>query len=235
MKPTHSPTALIGENYSPQPGTIADHPAGPPLLSATTITAKPPAVVPSAEGLIQLQKLDDYWSDSDRMKQSERNAANRAKNKAEMKAIEDAITAKTIPPKTDREMLDEVLKRTNRAHIASLGRNLAGTGNLDSGRSQPDPGYCTHEQLEDLKRQHALEKEDQRKAFQSQQNALKKICGFLQPSTSSTSPVPSSTPLGLGDCYTRTFDPETSQCGEQDDNDSDNGNREYDVDIYDDE
>ncbi|GKD43695.1 hypothetical protein Tco_1268340 [Tanacetum coccineum] len=156
MKPTHSPTALIGENYSPQPGTIVDHPAGPP------------AVVPSAEGLIQLQKLDDYWSDSDRMKQSERNAANRAKNKAEMKAIEDAIATKTIPPKTDREILDEVLKRTNRAHIAGVGRNLAGTGNLDSGRSQPNPRYYTREQLEDLKRQHALEKEEQRKAFECQ-------------------------------------------------------------------
>ncbi|GKE80165.1 hypothetical protein Tco_1550165, partial [Tanacetum coccineum] len=52
---------------------------------------------------------------------------------------------------------------------------------------------------------------------------------------SSTSPAPSSTPLGLGDCYTPTFDPETSQSGKQDDNDSDDGNRDYDVDIYDDE
>ncbi|GKB20176.1 hypothetical protein Tco_0854099, partial [Tanacetum coccineum] len=53
---------------------------------------------------------------------------------------------------------------------------------------------------------------------------------------SSTSPAPSSTPLGLGNCYTPTFDPETSQSGEQeDDNGSDDGNGEYDVDIYDDE
>nr|GFB63068.1 hypothetical protein [Tanacetum cinerariifolium] len=36
----------------------------------------------------------------------------------------------------------------------------------------------------------------------------------------STSPAPSSTPLGLGNCYTPTFDPETSQSGQQNDNDS---------------
>ncbi|GJS64744.1 hypothetical protein Tco_0679308 [Tanacetum coccineum] len=47
--------------------------------------------------------------------------------------------------------------------------------------------------------------------------------------------APSSTPLGLGNCYTLTFDPETSQSDEQEDNDSDDGNHEYDVDIYDDE
>ncbi|GJX69299.1 hypothetical protein Tco_0305026 [Tanacetum coccineum] len=181
------------ENYSPQPGTIADHPAGPPLLSATTITAKPPAVVPSAEGLIQLQ--------------------------AEMKAIEDAITAKTIPPKTDREMLDEVLKRTNRAHIASLGRNLAcdRAFRIWGGPHRTQVLFFT---VSDSRFIHSSS-----------------VSWFYLYSRrpSSTSPVPSSTPLGLGDCYTRTFDPETSQCGEQDDNDSDNGNREYDVDIYDDE
>ncbi|GKD00448.1 hypothetical protein Tco_1170722, partial [Tanacetum coccineum] len=142
----------------------------------------------------------------------------------------------------------------NRAHIAGVGRNLAGTGNFDSGRAQPDPGYCTWEQLEDLKRQHALEKEEQRKEFESQQNALKKFVDFFKrqqgtptsqfqipdlytpqvfPGSISTPgspsfnfPAPSSTPLGLANCYTPTFDPETSQSGEQeDDNDSDCGNR----------
>ncbi|GJX99749.1 hypothetical protein Tco_0356768 [Tanacetum coccineum] len=179
-----------------------------------------------------------------------------------MKAIQDAITAVTIPPKTDRQILAEVTQSTNHAHIAGVGKHLAGTGNLDSGRSQPDPGYCTREQLEDLKRQHALKKEEQRKAFESQQNALKKFVDFFNRqqgtpskfqipdlytpqvfpgsistpgSPSSTSPAPSSTPLGLGNSHTPTFDPETSQSGEQDDNDSDDGNREYDVDIYDDE
>nr|GEV22907.1 putative reverse transcriptase domain-containing protein [Tanacetum cinerariifolium] len=52
---------------------------------------------------------------------------------------------------------------------------------------------------------------------------------------SSTSLAPSSTPPSLGNCYTPTYDPETSQSGQQDDNDSDDGNREYDVDIHDDE
>ncbi|GKD10493.1 hypothetical protein Tco_1190178 [Tanacetum coccineum] len=124
------------------------------------------------------------------------------------------------------------------------------------------PGYGTREQLEDMKRQHALEKEEQRKASVSQQNALKKFVDFFNrqqgtPSQfqipdlytpqvfsgsistlggpSSISPAPSSTPLGFGNCYTQTFDPETSESGEQDDNGSDDGNREYDVDIYDDE
>nr|GEY50040.1 hypothetical protein [Tanacetum cinerariifolium] len=96
-----------------------------------------------------------------------------------MKGIEDEIAAKTIPPKTDREILDEVLKSTNRAHTAGVGRQLAGTGNSDSRRSQPNIGYCTQEQLEDLKRQHALEIDDQRKAFESQQNVLKFFVDFF--------------------------------------------------------
>nr|GEU30211.1 DNA helicase [Tanacetum cinerariifolium] len=65
-----------------------------------------------------------------------------------MNGIQDEIAAKTIPPKTDREILNEVLKSTNRAHTAG-------------------------EQLEDLKRQHALEIEEKRKALESQQNVLK--------------------------------------------------------------
>ncbi|GJX69779.1 hypothetical protein Tco_0305506, partial [Tanacetum coccineum] len=156
---------------------------------------------------------------------------------AEMKAIQDAITAGTIPPKTGRQILAEVTRSTNRAHIAGVGRNLAGMGNLDS--------------------------EEQRKAFESQQNALKKFVDFFNrqqgtPSSqfeipdlytpqvfpgsistpggpSSSSPAPSSTPLDLGNCYTPTFNPETSQSDEQEDNGSDDGNHEYDVDIYDDE
>nr|GEX54443.1 acidic leucine-rich nuclear phosphoprotein 32 family member A [Tanacetum cinerariifolium] len=223
-------------------------------------------------GDAQWQKLVDFWSDPGRMKQSERNAANRAKNKvtthqgsksfaqgrhefiiggidiwiktaifvlwenetlyASMKAIQDAITAGTIPPKTDRQ-----------SWLKSLGAQI--------------------EQLEDLKRQHALEKEEQRKAFESQQNALKIFVDFFNPhqgtpssqfqipdlytpqvflssistpgGPNSSSPTPSFTPLGLGNCYTLTFDPETSQSGKLEDNGSDDGNHEYDVDIYDDE
>nr|GEZ05594.1 hypothetical protein [Tanacetum cinerariifolium] len=188
-------------------------------------------------GDAQWQKLIDFWSDPNRMKQSDRYAANRAKNKfeenqryeglidhwrrrhsdkdgnfrtrenetlyAEMKAIRDVITAGTIPPKTDRQILAEVTRSTNRAHIAGVGRNLAGTGNLDPRRSQPDLVFPS---------------------------SISTPGG-----PSSSSPAPSSTPLGLGNCYTTTFDLETSQSGEQEDNGSDDGNHEYDVDIYDDE
>ncbi|GJX26028.1 hypothetical protein Tco_0232324 [Tanacetum coccineum] len=202
------------------------------------------------------------WTDQWRRQHSDKDGNFRTRENKTLYAIQDAITAGTIPPKTDREILAEVTRSTNRAHIAGVGRNLAGTGNLDSRRSQPDPGYCTREQLEDLKRQHALEKEEQRKAFESQQNELKIFVDFFnhQQGTSSqfqipdlynpqvfpgsistpggpssTSPSPSSTPLGLGNCYTPTFDLKNSQCGEQDDNGSDGGNHEYDVDIYDDE
>ncbi|GJY99006.1 hypothetical protein Tco_0516436 [Tanacetum coccineum] len=120
-----------------------------------------------------------------------------------MKAIQDVIAAKTIPPKTYREILDEVLKSTNHAHIAGVGRQLAGIGNLDSGRLQSDtvfPGSIS-----------------------------------TPGGPSSTSTAPRSTPLDLGNCYTPTFDPETSQSGEEDDNGSDDGNREYDIVIYVDE
>nr|GEY86127.1 reverse transcriptase domain-containing protein [Tanacetum cinerariifolium] len=62
-----------------------------------------------------------------------------------------------------------------------------------------------------------------------------KKCYIHEIGPSFTSPTPSTTPPSLGNCYTPTFDPETSQSGQQDDNDSDDGNRKYDVDIYDDE
>ncbi|GJT45231.1 linoleate 13S-lipoxygenase 2-1, chloroplastic-like protein [Tanacetum coccineum] len=116
-------------------------------------------------------------------------------------------------PKTDREVLAEVTQSTNHAHIAGVGRNLAGTGNLDSERSQPDQVL-----LHDL-------------------YTLEVFPGSISTpgGPNSTSPAPSSYPLGLGNSYTPTFDTETSQSGEQDDNGSDDGNREYDVDIYDDD
>ncbi|GJW68524.1 hypothetical protein Tco_0122948 [Tanacetum coccineum] len=115
-------------------------------------------------------------------------------------------------PKTDREVLAEVTQSTNHAHIAGVGRNLAGTGNLDSER------YSFTIQIHDL-------------------YTLEVFPGSISTpgGPNSTSPAPSSTPLGLGNSYTPTFDTETSQSGEQDDNGSDDGNREYDVDIYDDE
>nr|GEW45077.1 hypothetical protein [Tanacetum cinerariifolium] len=143
--------------------------------------------------------------------------------------------------------------------------------NWDAGGDPPDDqqprilphqcqGYCTREQLENLKRQHASQKEEQ--AFESQQNALKNFVDFFNrhqgahsqfqihdlytpqvfprsistPSGPSfTSPASSSTPFALSYCYTPTFHPETSQSGQQDNNGSDDRNRENDVDIYDEE
>ncbi|GKD06790.1 hypothetical protein Tco_1181764, partial [Tanacetum coccineum] len=93
---------------------------------------------------------------------------------------------------------------------------------METASWKPDPSYCTSEQLEVLKRQHALEKEEQRKAFESQQNALKNLW------------ISSTVNKALIVVTTRPGH-ETSESGEQDDNGSDDGNREYDVDIYDDE
>ncbi|GJZ25455.1 hypothetical protein Tco_0569708 [Tanacetum coccineum] len=129
---------------------------------------------------------------------------------AEMKAIQEAITAGTIPPKTDREILAEVTQSTNRAHIAGVGRNLAGTSNLDSEWSQPDLGTSSSQfQIPNLYTPQVFP------------GSISTPGG-----PSSTSTAPSSTPLGFGNCYTPTFDPETSKSGEQDDNGSDDGNRE---------
>nr|GEX15071.1 hypothetical protein [Tanacetum cinerariifolium] len=232
----------------------------PPPLSATTITTGPPA-----EGIHLVMHLSeeailggpvymrwiDYWrhrhSYKDRnfiLEKIKRSNILQAiffrivatliyGNQvllAEMKGIQDAIATKTIPPNTDREILDEVLKSINRVHTVGVVRLLV---------------------------------EEQRKASECQQNVLKKLvdifnrqqgnpslqlqipdlytlqlfpCSISTPvRPSSTSPATSSTALDLGNCYTPTFDAETSQSGEQDDNGSDDGNHEYDVDIYDDE
>ncbi|GJT07213.1 hypothetical protein Tco_0841675 [Tanacetum coccineum] len=95
------------------------------------------------------------------------------------------------------------------------------------------PGYGTREQLEDMKRQHALEKEEKIKSSKGQQNALKKFVDFFNRHQGTPSLL--YTIYYTPEVYTPTFDTETSQSGEQDDNGSDDGNREYDVDIYDDE
>nr|GEX09478.1 hypothetical protein [Tanacetum cinerariifolium] len=162
---------------------------------------------------------------------------------AELKAIQDAITAGTIPPKTDREILAEITQSTNRAHIAGVGRNC--TGNLDS-RSSTRPGLGnSYTPTFDPKISQSDEQEDNGSDDGTSSSQFS-IPDLYTPQVfpgsistlggpSSTSPSPSSTPPGLGNCYTPTFDPETSQSDEQEDNGSDDGNHEYDVDIYDDE
>ncbi|GKD53975.1 hypothetical protein Tco_1287362 [Tanacetum coccineum] len=153
---------------------------------------------------------------------------------SETKAIQEAITIETISPKTDREILAEVTKSTNRVHIAGVGTKLAGTGNLDFGRLQPTqilyPGAIRRPEKATCVRTPLQFQIPDLYTPQVFPGSISTPGG-----PSSTSPAPSSTPLGLGNCYTPTFDPETSQSGEQDDNSCNNGNREYDVDIYDDE
>ncbi|GJT47393.1 hypothetical protein Tco_0956108 [Tanacetum coccineum] len=93
---------------------------------------------------------------------------------------------------------------------AGVGRNLAGASNLDSEWSQPDLGTSSLQfQIPDL--------------FTPQ---VFRGCISTPGGPSFTSPAPSSTPIGFGNCYTPTFDPETSKSGEQDDNGSDDGNHE---------
>ncbi|GKE61341.1 hypothetical protein Tco_1511708, partial [Tanacetum coccineum] len=122
-----------------------------------------------------------------------------------MKVIQKAITAETIPPKTDREILAEVTQSTNRAHIAGVGRNLAGTGNLDSEvTTRPKLLYPG-----------AIRRPEEIPDLYTPQLFPDSISTPGGPS--STSPAPSSTPLGLVNSYSPAFDPKTSQRGQQDD------------------
>ncbi|GJX37021.1 hypothetical protein Tco_0250324 [Tanacetum coccineum] len=122
-------------------------------------------------------------------------------SKAEMKAIQDAITAGAIPPKTDRQILAEVTRSTNRAHIAGVGGNLASTAIWILGG---------HNRT--LCQQGTPASQFQIPNLYTPQVFPDSISTPGGPS--STSPAPSSTPLGLGNCYTLTFDPETSRSGE---------------------
>nr|GEW53174.1 NADH dehydrogenase subunit 6, mitochondrial [Tanacetum cinerariifolium] len=109
--------------YSPQllfiTANITRHNRAPP---PTTTTTGPPLLLPSPS------KPDHQLPSRGFVTVTQ----------AEMKAIQDATTARTIPPKMDREILAEVTQSINRTHIVGVGRKLAGTGNLDYGRSQPD-------------------------------------------------------------------------------------------------
>nr|GEY77393.1 hypothetical protein [Tanacetum cinerariifolium] len=245
-----------------------------PSAGLCSTIAKPPATVLSAEGLLKLQMayvalqshngdaggdppddqrpriLPHQCQGSVKHEESKHKALKKAfkqnsNHKPEIvfeakdqktfkQAIQETITVETIPSKTDRKLLAEVTQSINR--------------------------YCTREQLENLKRQHASQKVEQ--AFESQQNALKKFVDFFNRhqgahsqfqihdlytpqvfprsistpgGPSFTSPASSSNPFALSYCYTPTFHPETSQSGQQDNNGSDDRNREYDVDIYDEE
>ncbi|PWA90167.1 acidic leucine-rich nuclear phosphoprotein 32 family member A [Artemisia annua] len=152
--------------------------------------------------------------------------------KAEMKAIQDAVNDKKIDPKTDREIVAEVLQSNNRGHIAGVGRVVPGTGS-SSRSSQADPSFCTREEFEEMQKKHAMELDEQRKAYESQGNVLKQFVEFFNrqqgtpasqfqipdlytprvfPGSTYDVGGPSSTPsapsssLGPENCYIPTFD-----------------------------
>ena len=123
-----------------------------------------------------------------------------------MKAIQKAIKEKKMDPKTDREIIDEVLKSHNRGHIAGVGRVVPGTGS-SSRSSQVDEGLCTREELEEIKKKHAMEMHEQRKAFENRDNLFKQFLDFYnrqQGTPASQFQIPDSyTPMFPGSTYTR--------------------------------
>ncbi|PWA42073.1 hypothetical protein CTI12_AA548870 [Artemisia annua] len=169
------------------------------------------------------QKLVDFWAGPKRMEQSERNSKNRSKIKVtthqgsksfaqgrhefgEMKAIQKAIKEKKMDPKTDRESVNEVLKSHNRGHIAGVGRVVPGTGS-SCRSSQADQAFCTREEVEEMKKKHAMELEEQRKAFESRDNLFKQFLDFYnsqQGTPTSQFQIPDSyTPMFPGSTYTQ--------------------------------
>ena len=173
-----------------------------------------------------------------------------------MKAIQDAVNDKKID-KTDIEIVAEVLQSNNRGHIAGVGRVVPGTGS-SSRSSQADPGFCTREEFEEMQKKHAMELDEQRKAYESQGNVLKQFVEFFNrqqgtpasqfqipdlytprvfPGSTYDVGGPSSTPsapsssLGPENCYIPTFDSGNSRIVHVDDDDDDDGrdgNREDD-------
>ena len=123
-----------------------------------------------------------------------------------MKAIQKAIKDKKMDPKTDREIIDEVLKSHNRGHIAGVGRVVPGTGS-SCRSSQADQAFCTREEVEEMKKKHAMELEEQRKAFESRDNLFKQFLDFYnsqQGTPTSQFQIPDSyTPLFPGSTYTQ--------------------------------
>nr|GEV94573.1 retrovirus-related Pol polyprotein from transposon TNT 1-94 [Tanacetum cinerariifolium] len=149
--------------------------AGPPLLSATTVTAGPLAPVLSVEGLLQLHVyFAFYFLDFFRLPRVMACVAPRSHggdaggDQPDDRWPRRSAAQVFIPPmprqsKKQSPPEPSCPRRIEKSWLKSLraGRNLAGTDNLDSERSQLDLGYGTREQFEDMKRQRALEKEEQ--------------------------------------------------------------------------
>ncbi|GJZ34481.1 hypothetical protein Tco_0580298 [Tanacetum coccineum] len=96
---------------------------------------------------------------------------------ARMKSIKDQVNARTIEFKSDKEIIAEVTKSTNREHEPGVGRKLpVGTGSSSRISPEPNQDYCTREQITEIIRQEVADKERWKKAAEeaSQQADLAK-------------------------------------------------------------
>ncbi|GKE82846.1 hypothetical protein Tco_1552846 [Tanacetum coccineum] len=76
-----------------------------------------------------------------------------------MKSIKDQVNARTIEFKSDKEIITEVTKSTNREHESGVGRRLpVGTGSSSRISPEPNQDYCTREQITEIIRQEVVEK-----------------------------------------------------------------------------
>ncbi|GJR73931.1 hypothetical protein Tco_0086296 [Tanacetum coccineum] len=84
---------------------------------------------------------------------------------ARMKSIKDQVNARTIEFKSDKEIITEVTKSTNREHESGVGRRLpVGTGSSSRISPEPNQDYCTREQITEIIRQEVADKERWKKA-----------------------------------------------------------------------
>ncbi|GJV78136.1 hypothetical protein Tco_1509720 [Tanacetum coccineum] len=84
---------------------------------------------------------------------------------ARMKSIKDQVNARTIEFKSDKEIIAEVTKSTNREHESGVGRRLpVGTGSSSRISPEPNQDYCTREQITEIIRQEVADKERWKKA-----------------------------------------------------------------------
>ncbi|GJU16464.1 hypothetical protein Tco_1144430 [Tanacetum coccineum] len=94
-----------------------------------------------------------------------------------MKSIKDQVNARTIEFKSDKEIIAEVTKSTNREHESGVGRKLpVGTGSSSRISPEPNQDYYTQEQITEIIRQEVADKERWKKAAEeaSQQADLAK-------------------------------------------------------------
>ncbi|GJT13809.1 hypothetical protein Tco_0860851 [Tanacetum coccineum] len=134
------------------------------------------------KGQAAWEKQVDWWADPKRVEKAAKNAENRAKKRtatyqgsksfaqgrheyARMKSIKDQVNARTIEFKSDKEIIAEVTKSTNREHESGVGRRLpVGTGSSSRISPEPNQDYCTREQITEIIRQEVADKERWKKA-----------------------------------------------------------------------